>query len=64
MKNLNLNNKIFYITRRISHIYTMKKKSNRFTLRVEYLPNNTGFILHEFYPNNIVNIKLENINKK
>jgi len=60
----NLHNKIFYITRRISHIFPMPKKQTRFTFRIEYLPNNTGFICHEIYPNNMETLKFKNINKK
>jgi len=61
MKNLH---KIFYFQRRISHIFPLSKKQNRFTFRIEYLPNNMGFITHEIYPTNMENLKFKNINKK
>lgn len=53
-------NRLLYIQKRITHIYTMKKPS-RFIFRIEYLDNNQ-FIVHEIYPNN--KIDLFNKNKK
>lgn len=61
---MNLHNKIFFITKRISHIYTLPKKTTRFTFVIEYLENNRGFITYEIYPNNMERLQFKNINKK
>ena len=55
---MNLHNKIFYIPRRISHVWTIPKKT-RFIFRIKYLPKNTGFICYEIYPNNMENLKFK-----
>lgn len=55
-------NRLLYIQKRITHIYTVKKPT-RFTFRIEYL-NNDQFIAHEIYPNIKSKIDLFNKNKK
>ena len=43
--------KFFHIKKRIVNISHPKKITTRFTFRIEYLENNSGFICHEIYPN-------------
>ena len=56
--------KLFHIQKRIVNIsHSLRKKTTRFTFRIEYLENNSGFICHEIYPNykdNIIKLQKKN----
>lgn len=56
-----IENRLYRIQKRITHIYTMKKPT-RLIFHIEYIKN--GFFMHEIYPNNKSKIDLFNKNKK